>query len=92
MSDVRRYVRQPTEVLAIEWNGHNLQDCKNFLGENFLGTRAEERHIGGKNEIKVKTLEGVTYASIGDYILLGEHNDYYPCKPHIFNSIYEEKE
>ena len=39
--------------------------------------------------LPIKTLEGVMYASIGDYIIKGVNGEFYPCKPDIFHKTYE---
>jgi hypothetical protein len=36
------------------------------------------------------TLEGTLYASVDDYIIQGTKGELYPCKPDIFETIYEE--
>ena len=38
---------------------------------------------------EIVTLEGVTQASEGDYIIKGVQGEFYPCKPDIFNATYE---
>lgn len=37
----------------------------------------------------IKTLEGNIRADKGDYIIKGTAGEIYPCKPKIFNEIYE---
>jgi hypothetical protein len=39
--------------------------------------------------IKITTREGVMYAMPGDWIIKGTAGEFYPCKPEIFNEIYE---
>lgn len=39
--------------------------------------------------IDIETLEGVMHASPGDYIIRGVMNEFYPCKPDIFEATYE---
>ena len=40
----------------------------------------------------IKTLEGVMFASYGDFIVKGVKGEIYPCKPDIFYATYEESE
>jgi hypothetical protein len=47
------------------------------------------RREGG---LKIKTLEGEMLASFGDYVIKGVSNEYYPCKPDIFEKTYEPAE
>lgn len=37
----------------------------------------------------VNTLEGIIYASPGDWIITGIEGERYPCKPNIFEATYE---
>ena len=39
--------------------------------------------------LKIKTLEGVMSASVGDWIIRGVQGELYPCKPNIFAATYE---
>lgn len=39
--------------------------------------------------LKIKTLEGVMSASVGDWIIKGVKGEFYPCKPDIFAATYE---
>lgn len=40
-------------------------------------------------EMIIHTLEGDMKASVGDYIITGVHGEQYPCKPDIFQEIYQ---
>ena len=37
----------------------------------------------------IETLEGVLRANEGDWIITGLHGEQYPCKPDIFEKIYD---
>ena len=41
-------------------------------------------------EMIIHTLEGDMLASIGDYIIKGLFGEFYPCKPDIFENLYEQ--
>lgn len=41
-------------------------------------------------EMTIHTLEGYMKADIGDYIIIGVKGELYPCKPDIFEQLYEE--
>lgn len=47
-------------------------------------------HLDGK--YWVSTLEGPLMVSNGDWIITGTKNERYPCKPDIFESIYDRVE
>ena len=37
----------------------------------------------------IEILEGTMTANVGDYIIKGVNGEFYPCKPDIFEKIYE---
>ena len=41
------------------------------------------------NGMSITTLEGTMLASVGDYIIKGIQDEFYPCKPDIFDKTYE---
>jgi hypothetical protein len=62
--------------LICSWGGkHIWKNCSGY-GE-YLGT------------ISIYTLEGIMIASKGDYIIKGIKGEFYPCKPDIFELMYE---
>ncbi|PCF50112.1 hypothetical protein [Staphylococcus delphini] len=42
-----------------------------------------------KPKMKVRTLEGIMTAELGDYIVKGIKGEFYPVKPDIFKKTYE---
>jgi len=40
--------------------------------------------------LRIDTLEGTMTAQVGDFIIRGVQNEFYPCKPDIFWKTYEE--
>ena len=40
-------------------------------------------------KIKIETLEGPMFASLGDYIIKGIKGEFYACKPDIFELTYD---
>lgn len=91
---IKSYRKKPLVIDAIEWTGANLDAVKEFCGNAFRGHVAE-RHIGGKSEIAIGTLEDGELsqvkhiASKGDFIIKGIKGEFYPCKPNIFKQTYE---
>ncbi len=66
----------------------------NAMDLRLLATRRGDRllyqpHHQESPRITVVTKEGSIYASPGDWIIRGTHNELYPCKPEIFADIYE---
>lgn len=76
-----RYRKKPVEIQAVQWNGENIKEVLDFSKDAYLG----------KDDctLFVETLEGDMKASIGDYIIKGVNEEFYPCKPDIFKKTYE---
>ena len=96
-----KYRKKPVVIDAIRWSGSeaDVQEALRFLAdghENFLHLPGDGVHIGsgvgytpGLGTIDIPTLEGVLVASPGDWIIRGVKGEFYPCKPDIFEAIYE---
>lgn len=88
-----RYRTKPVEIEAIQWTGLNLEEIKQFVGEsleyNILDTAWEVGKSRPHIYMKIHTLEGDMYASVGDYIIKGLRGEFYPCKPDVFKKKYE---
>ena len=88
-----RYRTKPCEIEATQWNGKNLEEIKDFVGNsliyNICDTAWEVRKGRPFVSMKIKTLEGDMEATIGDYIIKGLRGEFYPCKPDIFEKKYE---
>ena len=79
----KRYSKRPVVIEAVQWTGDNIDElCKL---EDF---RLNYTLIDG--QLGVYSLEGIMWASVGDYIIRGIRGEFYPCKPDIFKETYEE--
>ena len=77
------YRKKPVEIAAIQWDGQNYGDVRDFVGEK-LDTAWS---VGGY--CFINTLEGRMNAAPGDWIIRGVAGEFYPCKPDIFEATYE---
>lgn len=88
-----RYKTKPIMIEAIKWTGLNLEEIKEFVGESLEYDILDTAWEVGKGAphilIRIKTLEGVMNASVGDYIIKGLRGEFYPCKPDVFEKKYE---
>lgn len=78
--EARKYTGDDWNIINLcEWMGldHKSQDD------------AKDIRLTYDNKLPIKTLEGIMMASIGDYIIKGVKNEFYPCKPDIFEETYE---
>jgi len=84
-----RYVKKPVEIEAVHFADATLatlDKISEFMNQNqeivFDDNTAEPK-------IKIETLEGPMYASVGDYIIKGIKGEFYACKPDIFELTYD---
>lgn len=75
-----KYRKIPIVLDAVQWTGNNFGDLTEFM-HNAYGVDGEK--------ITIQTLEGVMTADVGDWIIKGVKGEFYPCKPDIFEAIYE---
>jgi len=72
------YSNKPVVLEVEQWTGSNAKVMLLFCNRCFITNK----------ELFIVTLEGTKKASIGDYIIKGIENDFYPCKESIFNLTY----
>lgn len=77
---VRRYRKKPVVISAMQWKGNNRSEIMDFAGNSAVFDRTG---------LYIITLEGEMFASLGDYIIKGVDNEFYPCKANIFKQTYE---
>lgn len=85
------YRKKPVVIQAIRWNGENKDAVFSFIGKD-RNLRLFNDGSGNYGWLRMSTLEGPVIASIGDYIIKGIKNEFYPCKPDIFAATYEDYE
>ena len=93
-----KYRKKPVVVEAIQWNGHNLEEIKEFVGDSLIYEIFDATWEGDKSiptiiptiYMGIKTLGGTHICSKGDYIIKGVQGEFYPCKPDIFEQTYEQ--
>ena len=78
---IKKYIKKPVQIEAVQWTGDNLEE----IGE-FTGSKAFIAY----GELIIPTLEGTHLAREGDYIIKGVQGEFYPCKSDIFAETYEE--
>lgn len=88
-----KFRKIPVVIEAVQWDGINLQEIKNFVGDDLQYTICDTAWEAGKGrphvDMKIKTLEGDMKAQVGDYIIKGVKGEFYPCKPDVFELTYE---
>jgi len=83
---MKRYVKKPITIEAMQWTGNNRTEIYNFCPSAYFNVDFET----AKPKLVINTLEGPMQASDGDYIIRGIQGEFYACKPDIFMLTYDE--
>ena len=79
-------IKKPVEINWFEWN-NDLEKLKTWI--KLLGQKFEDHFLYDEFGLRVKTLEGTSYAvEVGYIIIRGVQFEYYPCEPKIFEETY----
>lgn len=93
---MKKYIKKPIIIEAIQFTGINFTECKDFIGDNGTFEIEDSAWKAGIAppvvNIVIHTLEGNMRVNRGDYIIKGIDGEFYPCKPDIFEKTYEEVE
>ena len=90
---IKKYRKKPVEIEAIQFTGDNFMEIKEWMGKSGSDRDLipilddETKEVRG---VTISTLEGDMIANVGDFIIKGVHNEFYPCKPDIFKKTYDE--
>jgi len=92
---IKRYRKKPVIIEAVQWDGLNVQEIKEFCGECAKFWVFDDAWRAGiappKTDLEISTIEGRLAASVGDFIIKGVAGEFYPCKPDIFEQTYDEE-
>ena len=81
----KKYRKKPIVIEAIQFT-----DESKDIAFNFVNSTCQADFDNNANPIiKIDTLEGVMTVVLGDWIIKGTQGEFYPCKPDIFEQIYE---
>lgn len=79
-----KYRKKPVVIEAIKWTGNNIEEVVNFAKDHL-----SIQYLDYPPSVHIYTLEGTMKANIGDYIIKGVQEEFYPCKSDIFELTYE---
>lgn len=87
-----KYRKKPVVIEAIQFTGlSSLNRMSNVWKKPFLDV-ADFDALEEKENFFIETLEGNHCAVLNDWIIKGVKNEFYPCKPDIFEMTYERVE
>lgn len=76
-----KFRKRPVVIEAMQFNGNDAE-CMAFCP---VARDPDER----QPSLIIPTLEGEMRVSRGDWIIKGVKGEFYPCKPDVFDVIYE---
>ena len=92
----QRWRKKPVVVEAVQWDGtaEGATPIINWILENdgtatYYGPGEWDNGESGASYIRVQTLEGRMLVCRLDWVIRGIKGEFYPCKPDIFERIYE---
>ena len=86
-----KYRKKPVVIEAVLWDEtHATLKALEFMGMKWAGHEGHRDRPEEVRNLRIRTLEGPMLASKGDWIIKGIKNEFYPCKPDIFEATYEE--
>ena len=89
MSNILKAIKKPVEIEAILFEKkEDLDDIKSFCGNMFVSSYIDRR--SDEMKIEVNTEDGITSASIGDYIIkFLDKNKFSVKTPNTFKATYD---
>jgi hypothetical protein len=83
MNKVEKYIKKPIVIEAIQFLTDNVSEVSSFIND------FPHKILHSESLIIISTLEGDHLVRHGDYVIKGNYDEFYPCKPEIFESNYE---
>ena len=84
-SVVRKFRKRPVTIEAMQiTSGESVLSIAEWINNPKTG------YSTNPPTVWIETLEGRMEGSTGDWVIKGTEGEFYPCKPDIFNKIYQE--
>ncbi len=84
----KQYSKKPVAIEAIQLTDDNHSEIIQWLSS--YNVESYTLKSTDSSEFYVKTLEGDMKANVGDYIIKGVKDEFYPCREDIFKMTYDE--
>ena len=78
-----KYRKKPVVIDAMLYDGTNANAIREWSSGRALQCTTYDKRV------TIHTLEGDMFGNVGDYIIKGVANEFYPCKAEIFHATYE---
>ena len=86
--EIKQYTKKPVAIEAIQLTDDNHSQIIQWLSS--YNVESYTLKSIDPSELYIETLEGVMKANIGDYIIKGVKDEFYPCREDIFKMTYDE--
>lgn len=83
------YRKRPVIIEARKFEFGEMEAIAFWCGGRVGHEAKPSDHADVRYWIDIPTLEGVTRASLGDFVIKGVQGEFYACKPDIFEETYE---
>lgn len=89
---IKRYVKRPIEVEAVQWRGDNKAEIIEFAGSVFHALDEDERtaDLDATALVRDHLHNSWIFVYTGDWILKGIKGEFYPCNSEVFENTYDE--
>lgn len=90
MSERKFYRKKPVVIEAWQWDGtkDNMVDIANWINSFSDESPVSAEFLLTSSRLFINTLEGTMEVLPEDYVIRGVHDEFYPCKPDIFEETY----
>ena len=85
---IKQYIKKPVTIEAVQLTDDNHSEIIQWLSS--YNVESYTLKSTDPSELYIETLEGVMKANIGDYIIKGVKDEFYPCREDIFKMTYDE--
>ena len=87
---IQKYRKKPVVIEAVQWDGTTKSANEIVVWIRSYGGEVQWAHYPDMgNELTIVTLEGLMEVNPDDYVIKGVEDEFYPCKPDIFEQTYE---
>ena len=95
MASPLKFRKKPVTIEAMQYDGTPQKATEIINWAQMAGQTISYWCTDGEacrvkfHSLRIPTLEGTMFADFGDWIIKGVQNEFYPCKPDIFEATYE---
>jgi len=95
VKQARKFCKKPLVIEAMQWDGtrtraREISTWASEYSPTFVISQDEDDFEAEDGWwLTIETLEGSMSVDIGDWVIRGAIDEFYPCKPDVFEATYE---